>query len=112
MSGGEDELPQPPALASGVSQPEELLSVERLSTTFFTHDGHVPAVRGVSSKVRRGEVVGLVGESGSGKSVTARSIIGLRAAAWQDRRRPGDVQGPGPRRRLAQGAAANRHAGR
>jgi oligopeptide/dipeptide ABC transporter ATP-binding protein len=62
--------------ASG-DEPEAILSVERLSTSFFTRDGEVPAVREVDFSVRRGEVVGLVGESGSGKSVTARSIIGL-----------------------------------
>ncbi|ADU51812.1 oligopeptide/dipeptide ABC transporter, ATPase subunit [Thermaerobacter marianensis DSM 12885] len=56
---------------------EPLLVVENLEVTFFTDEGPVPAVRGVSLTVGQGEVVALVGESGSGKSVTARAITGL-----------------------------------
>lgn len=57
--------------------PEVLLSVEGLRTSFFTADGEVPAVEGVDFVLRRGEILGVVGESGSGKSVTARSIMRL-----------------------------------
>ncbi len=58
---------------------ETLLSLENLSTSFFTSKGMVPAVSGVSLAVRRGEIHGIVGESGCGKSVTSLSIMGLVA---------------------------------
>ena len=54
-----------------------VLEVRDLRTQFFTRDGVVRAVDGVSFTVRRGEVVGLVGESGCGKSVTSLSIMRL-----------------------------------
>lgn len=54
-----------------------LLRVTDLHTSFFTSDGEVRAVDGVSFDVAERETVGLVGESGCGKSVTALSIIRL-----------------------------------
>jgi peptide/nickel transport system ATP-binding protein len=54
-----------------------LLQIEDLRTQFFTHDGVVKAVDGVTLHVRPGETLGLVGESGCGKSVTAHSILRL-----------------------------------
>jgi peptide/nickel transport system ATP-binding protein len=47
-----------------------LLEVEELKTYFFTRDGVVRAVDGVSFSVERGETLAIVGESGCGKSVT------------------------------------------
>ena len=58
---------------------ENVLEVEDLRTHFFTNDGVVRAVDGVSYSVRRGETLGVVGESGCGKSVTALSILRLVA---------------------------------
>jgi oligopeptide transport system ATP-binding protein len=56
---------------------EPLVKVRNLSTYFFTEDGVVRAVDGVSLDIHRGEIVGLVGESGCGKTVTALSIMRL-----------------------------------
>ena len=54
-----------------------LLEIEDLRTYFFTRDGIVRAVDGVSLGVKRGETLGVVGESGCGKSVTSLSILRL-----------------------------------
>jgi oligopeptide/dipeptide ABC transporter ATP-binding protein len=54
-----------------------LLSVEDVSTCFFTEEGIVKAVQGVTFLIKKGETFALVGESGCGKSVTALSIMRL-----------------------------------
>jgi oligopeptide/dipeptide ABC transporter ATP-binding protein len=54
-----------------------LLRVSNLRTSFFTSDGEVRAVDGVSFDIEDGKTIGLVGESGCGKSVTALSIVQL-----------------------------------
>jgi ABC-type dipeptide/oligopeptide/nickel transport system ATPase component len=54
-----------------------LLEVADLKTWFFTRDGIVRAVDGVSFHVMPGETLAIVGESGCGKSVTALSILRL-----------------------------------
>jgi oligopeptide/dipeptide ABC transporter ATP-binding protein len=54
-----------------------LLEVDNLSVSFFTHQGVMPALNGVSLDLEQGEMLGLVGETGSGKSVLARSMLGL-----------------------------------
>jgi peptide/nickel transport system ATP-binding protein len=57
-----------------------LLDVEDLQTHFFTRDGTVRAVDGVSFSVASGETLAVVGESGCGKSVTSLSILRLIAS--------------------------------
>ncbi len=57
-----------------------LLEIEGLKTHFFTRDGVVRAVDGVSFYVNAGETLAIVGESGCGKSVTSLSILRLIAS--------------------------------
>ncbi|KKN50026.1 hypothetical protein LCGC14_0636820 [marine sediment metagenome] len=54
-----------------------ILNVKDLTTYFYTEEGVVRAVEGVSFKIYEGETLGLVGETGCGKSVTALSILRL-----------------------------------
>jgi oligopeptide transport system ATP-binding protein len=54
-----------------------VLEVKGLKTQFFTQDGVVKAVDGVSFHVDEGETLGIVGESGCGKSVSVLSVMRL-----------------------------------
>jgi peptide/nickel transport system ATP-binding protein len=54
-----------------------ILAVEELKTHFFTRDGVVKALDGVSYGVNPGETLAVVGESGCGKSISALSILRL-----------------------------------
>ncbi len=54
-----------------------LMKVNNLTTRFFTDDGIVYAVNGVSYDLYEGQTLGIVGESGCGKSVHALSIMRL-----------------------------------
>ena len=67
--------PRAPAAAA-----EPLLEIDDLRTWFFTRDGVVRAVDGVSLAVLPGETLAIVGESGCGKSVTALSVLRLIAS--------------------------------
>jgi oligopeptide transport system ATP-binding protein len=54
-----------------------LLEIRNLATRFYTQDGVVNAVNGISYNVDEGEIVGVVGESGCGKSVSMLSVMRL-----------------------------------
>jgi len=56
---------------------ERILDVKELRTYFYTQEGEVKAVDGLSYHINKGESVGLVGESACGKSVSALSILRL-----------------------------------
>ena len=60
-----------------------LLEVRNLKTSFYTDNGEVGAVNGISYNLERGKVLGIVGESGSGKSVSAYSVLQILAATGQ-----------------------------
>jgi oligopeptide/dipeptide ABC transporter ATP-binding protein len=55
----------------------DLIQVENLCTSFFTPEGEVRAIDGVSFEIGEGKTLGMVGESGCGKSVTSLSIMRL-----------------------------------
>jgi oligopeptide transport system ATP-binding protein len=54
-----------------------LIEVNGLQTHFFTQDGVVKAVNGISFYLDPGETLGIVGESGCGKSVSVMSLLRL-----------------------------------
>lgn len=58
-----------------MSQP--ILELKDLKIYFFSENGEVPAVDGVSFYINKGEILGVVGESGCGKSVTSLGVMGL-----------------------------------
>jgi oligopeptide transport system ATP-binding protein len=59
---------------------DAVLRLSKLSVTFETARGEVPAVREVSLAVRRGECLGVVGESGAGKTQLFLAAFGLLPA--------------------------------
>jgi len=65
------------AAAGGPAAEDLVLRVEDLKTYFYTVEGEIPAVDGVTFSMRRGGILAIVGESGCGKSVTAYSILRL-----------------------------------
>jgi len=58
---------------------EHVLEVDNLQTYFYTRNGLIRAVDGVSFRLGRGKTLAIVGESGCGKSVTALSLMRLVA---------------------------------
>ena len=54
-----------------------LLEIRNLTTRFYTHEGVVHAVNGISYTVDEGEILGIVGESGCGKSASMLSVMRL-----------------------------------
>ncbi len=60
-----------------VEDSEHILEIKNLKTYFYTEEGIVKAVDGVSFDIYKDETLGLVGETGCGKSVTALSILRL-----------------------------------
>ena len=54
-----------------------LLEIRNLTTRFYTHEGVVHAVNGISYTVDEGEILGIVGESGCGKSASVLSVMRL-----------------------------------
>ncbi len=87
LSTPAEPLPEPSepladATADSAAPPaadDAILTIQDLRTYFYTYDGVVKALDGVSFKIRRGETTGLVGETGCGKSVTAFSVTRLIA---------------------------------
>jgi peptide/nickel transport system ATP-binding protein len=57
--------------------PDVVLDVRDLKTSFYTYEGVVRALDGVTVELRLGQTLALVGETGCGKSVTAKSIMRL-----------------------------------
>ena len=64
-----------------------LMEIMNLVTRFYTQDGVVHAVNGISYTMEEGEILGVVGESGCGKSVHALSIMRLIPSP------PGKIEG-------------------
>ncbi len=62
---------------SAMKNDENILEIEDLHTYFFTEQGVVKAVNGVSLDIPKNATVGIVGESGCGKSVTSMSVMRL-----------------------------------
>jgi oligopeptide transport system ATP-binding protein len=66
---------------------EVLLEIKNLVTRFYTVEGTVYAVNGISYEMEEGATLGVVGESGCGKSVHALSIMRLIPSP------PGKIEG-------------------
>src|SRR5581483_2116084 len=84
------------------SLPDPVLELEEVEIRY----GSVPAVRGMSFQVERGEVVGLIGPNGAGKSTTLHAIMGAVPTFAGDIRVHGrSVRGHAPERIARTGVA-------
>ncbi len=68
---------QPSEYQSVMKDENNIIEIDNLQTSFFTDNGTVKSVNGVSFNIPKNKVVGVVGESGCGKSVTSLSIMQL-----------------------------------
>jgi oligopeptide/dipeptide ABC transporter ATP-binding protein len=64
-------------MPSLTQQGHNLLDIKGLHTSFFTPEGEVKAVDGVTLALKAGHTLGIVGESGCGKTVLALSVLRL-----------------------------------
>lgn len=62
---------------TSMKDPNNIIEIDNLKTCFFTDNGMVMSVNGVSFSIPKNKIVGVVGESGCGKSVTSLSIMQL-----------------------------------
>ena len=60
-----------------MQQEQDIVQIKDLYLNFYTYDGIVRALDGVTLNIRQGEILGLVGETGSGKSVTSLSLLSI-----------------------------------
>ena len=67
----------PEEYTSVMKDPNNIIELDNLQTNFFTDNGTVKSVNGVSFNIPKNKIVGVVGESGCGKSVTSLSIMQL-----------------------------------
>ena len=67
----------PKVFKTTMKDENNIIEIDNLQTNFFTDNGTVKSVNGVSFNIPKNKIVGVVGESGCGKSVTSLSIMQL-----------------------------------
>ena len=67
----------PSVFKTTMKDENNIIELDNLQTNFFTDNGTVKSVNGVSFNIPKNKIVGVVGESGCGKSVTSLSIMQL-----------------------------------